>query len=427
MKLRYSTALALLILMLFQIDVASASDNVVFSFQGRIFSLGQPVDGTVEVKFALVDTSGTTTVWSNDESSTAGSEPSGSVALTAESGLFDVMVGDTSLGMAPMHGALFNGREDLRLRVWLSDGVNGFEQLLPDRQIPNTNLLGLRTLTEPLTIFVDATNGSDLNGGLEPGKAKQSISAAVGMLPNRIQKNATIKIADGIYRESVDLLGFNVSSNVFLSLVGDETCSPTLGQVPAVRITGTDSDITPSLVRSLGITIGQSNNIRIKGLLVDYFAQYNFACRNSNTIYVHNSQFSDSGVTGYLVSSQGDTNISDTLFSNNADLGALVYGSYLAMSRCYFNANGYAGIRVDSGGRAYIGNGRSYFNNNGSIGIQLASKSLLDTVNGTATATGNTGYGVQAEFDSYVRSRSNVTATGNGSGAHNFDATSQYN
>ena len=86
-----------------------AGDNIEFNFQGRIFSGGQPINGTAQVKFALIDTSGTTSVWSNDETSVAAGEPVAAIPVSVDSGVFDVMIGDTSIGMEPIHGAIFNG------------------------------------------------------------------------------------------------------------------------------------------------------------------------------------------------------------------------------------------------------------------------------------------------------------------------------
>ena len=251
-------------------STAYAGDNIEFNFQGRIFSGGQPINGTAQVKFALIDTSGTTSVWSNDETSVAAGEPVAAIPVSVDSGVFDVMIGDTGIGMEPIHGAIFNGRDDLRMRIWLSDGVNGFEQLTPDRRIPNADLLGLRTLTAPLIVYVDALNGNDLQSGLAPNMAKASIQAAVKMIPRYLEANAVVRVGAGVYRESVDINNVTSKEGANFSLIGDEYSGTPETSIPAVRITGTDNDLTHEVVRDYGISVKKSSNVIIDGFLIDH-------------------------------------------------------------------------------------------------------------------------------------------------------------
>ena len=58
---------------------------------------GSPYSGTGYFKFAVVDSAGTTSYWSNDDTSAAGSEPTYAVELWVSGGLFNVLLGDTSL------------------------------------------------------------------------------------------------------------------------------------------------------------------------------------------------------------------------------------------------------------------------------------------------------------------------------------------
>ncbi len=76
-----------------------------------------------------------TTYWSNDGTSVAGSEPSAAVNVTVNSGLFTVVLGDTTLpNMAAISASLFN-QPDLQLRIWFNDGVNGFAALDPAQNL----------------------------------------------------------------------------------------------------------------------------------------------------------------------------------------------------------------------------------------------------------------------------------------------------
>jgi len=105
------------------------------NYQGRVAVAGVNFDGPGQFKFALVDGDGTTSYWSNDNSSVAGSEPSAFVSLTVIKGLYSVLLGDPQLaGMATVPAAVF-ANPDVRLRVWFNDGTHGFQPLTPDQRI----------------------------------------------------------------------------------------------------------------------------------------------------------------------------------------------------------------------------------------------------------------------------------------------------
>src|SRR5260221_8750715 len=70
---------------------------VTFNYQGRVKVMGSDYQGTGNFKFAILNTSATATLWSND--GTASGEPASSVALQVDTGVFSVLIGDPSLGM----------------------------------------------------------------------------------------------------------------------------------------------------------------------------------------------------------------------------------------------------------------------------------------------------------------------------------------
>ena len=115
----------------------SASAGVV-SYQGRVELGGSPYSGPGYFKFAVVDSAGTTTSWSNDGTSTAGGQPTAAVTLAVANGLFDVLLGDTSLtNMTDLPAATFPSGAVRKLRVWFSttNGAGSFTQLAPDRRV----------------------------------------------------------------------------------------------------------------------------------------------------------------------------------------------------------------------------------------------------------------------------------------------------
>jgi Chaperone of endosialidase/Head domain of trimeric autotransporter adhesin len=107
-----------------------------------------------------------TTYWSNDGASSGGNEPATAVSTEVTSGLFTVGLGDTTLAnMTALNAALFQ-RTDLQLRIWFSDGVNGFAALSPLQNLtaaPYANYAyAATTLTtgnnQPLNLTINGTN-----------------------------------------------------------------------------------------------------------------------------------------------------------------------------------------------------------------------------------------------------------------------------
>ena len=81
----------------------------VVSYQGQVTEECSPFDGDGFFKFAVVDTDGATSYWSNDGTSESGSEPENGVRLPVEDGLFHVLdrqvVGGHFQGIEPhAHG-----------------------------------------------------------------------------------------------------------------------------------------------------------------------------------------------------------------------------------------------------------------------------------------------------------------------------------
>ena len=110
----------------------------ILNYQGRVAVGSPPVnfEGSGGFKFALVDAAGTTTYWSNDGTSTGGSEPTAAVSLAVTKGLYSVLLGDTLLGasMTVIPNIVF-ANADVRLRVWFNDGTNGSQLLAPDQRL----------------------------------------------------------------------------------------------------------------------------------------------------------------------------------------------------------------------------------------------------------------------------------------------------
>jgi len=116
---------------------AGAATPEMIHYQGVVAVGTTPFNGTGEFKFALVNRAGNTTHWSHDGTSTGGAEPTGSISLPVNQGLFSILLGDTDVaGMTEtLPASVFSDNLQVYIRVWFDDGVNGSAQLAPDTRI----------------------------------------------------------------------------------------------------------------------------------------------------------------------------------------------------------------------------------------------------------------------------------------------------
>ena len=105
------------------------------NFQGRVQVEGVDFSGLGAFRFALVDEGGSTTYWSNDGSSTAGSQPASAVSVTVTSGLYSVLLGNATIPNMSLVPASVFANDDVFLRIWFDDGSNGSQLLTPDQRI----------------------------------------------------------------------------------------------------------------------------------------------------------------------------------------------------------------------------------------------------------------------------------------------------
>ncbi len=179
----------------------------VLNYAGQVRVAGQPFSGTANVKFAFVNAGGNVSYWSNDGTSTAGSEPSGSVAVQVRGGLYSILLGNSAIpGMGPIDPSIFQQYSDIHVRVWFNDGERGFQHLRPDRPFSSV----------PYALSAGSA-------GIAPG------SVSLNMLGSDVQTSlgATIDRA----RLSSDILG-DLNRTVLLS------------------------DLSPQVVQEINATIG---------------------------------------------------------------------------------------------------------------------------------------------------------------------------
>ena len=141
----------------------NAQNNVMFNYQGKVKIQGVSFNGTGQFKFAIVNNPGTESLWSNDNTSVGGNQPSGYVSVTVTDGIFNVMVGDPDAGMDSIARTIFNHPNQIKLRLWFNDGDHGFQHLLPDKRLVNVDLIGLVSGSDENTLYVNPATGNDEN------------------------------------------------------------------------------------------------------------------------------------------------------------------------------------------------------------------------------------------------------------------------
>jgi N-acetylneuraminic acid mutarotase len=179
-------------LVMFLVAVLSAQAvPPVLNYAGQVAVNGQPFEGEGLFKFALVNTDGKITYWSNDGTSLNGSEPQASIKVSVSGGLYSLLLGNTAMaGMGAINPQVFSQHSDARLRVWFSDGVNGFQQLSPDRpfaSVPYAFSAG----TAQSAGSVNIANGS-INKSMLGSDVLTDLNAPIGL--NRLSAEVTAKL-----------------------------------------------------------------------------------------------------------------------------------------------------------------------------------------------------------------------------------------
>jgi hypothetical protein len=196
----------------------AAPPPTLISYQGFVKVSGNAYSGTGYFKFAVIDAAsgdGTTNYWANDGS--ANGEPSAAVALNVSSGLFSVMLGDTSLaGMTQAITQSAFTETETYLRVWFSQTAGGpFQALDPNQRIGSAAyaLRAERALTADIAVGVgNNTNPctTALVGNLRWTGSTSTFEICDGSTWSTIQMGATKPIVLYQANNSVGVLGYQL-------------------------------------------------------------------------------------------------------------------------------------------------------------------------------------------------------------------------
>jgi N-acetylneuraminic acid mutarotase len=168
--------------------VSRAQVPQLIHFQGRVAVNGTPFNSTGLFKFALVNGDGSTTYWSNDGTSTVGSQPSAAVSLSVSRGLYSVLLGDTMVAnMTQPIGPTIFTNSDVRLRVWFNDGTTGYQQLSPDQRIA---AVGYALVAQTANTANTVADGAITAAKLAPSAVTADSIAPRAIASNRIASSS---------------------------------------------------------------------------------------------------------------------------------------------------------------------------------------------------------------------------------------------
>jgi hypothetical protein len=239
-------------------------------YQSRVAVGTVNFEGSGQFKFALVNTNGSSTYWSNDGSSVAGSEPTAAVTLPVSKGLYTVHLGDTTLAnMTAIPASVFTNA-DVRLRVWFNDGPNGSQMLTPDHRIAAVGYAMMAgTVADGSITSAKIANGAIGSTQLASGAvgATQLASGAVGAAQLADGTITAAKMADGAITPDKLAKPVRTGSVPSSSMAMDPTgavftvpFNPVFGAVPNVMLTmdAADGGLPSKAKLTLtGRTVGQ--------------------------------------------------------------------------------------------------------------------------------------------------------------------------
>jgi alpha-tubulin suppressor-like RCC1 family protein len=121
------------LLALFVVFICRATPPVI-NYAGQITANGEVFNGGGLFKFKIVEADDNATLWSNDGNNSNKGEPNSAIAIQVNGGLYSILLGNTAIpGMQAISPNIFQNNSNVKLQVWFSDGIDGFQKLTPDR------------------------------------------------------------------------------------------------------------------------------------------------------------------------------------------------------------------------------------------------------------------------------------------------------
>ncbi len=222
----------------------------IINYQGRVVlnTNNTNFNGTGSFKFALVNSNGSITYWSNDGTSSAGSQPTNAVSLIVTNGLYSVVLGDIGYSnMTVISASVFNNF-DVRLRVWFNDGTHGSQLLTPDQRIASVGYSmlaatvadGVITSAKIAPGAVGSTqiaNGAVGSAQIANGGVSGTQIADASVTAAKIGSGQVVKSVNGIS----DILTLVAGSNISITPSGNTLTLASTGGAGVWSLNGTST------------------------------------------------------------------------------------------------------------------------------------------------------------------------------------------
>ncbi len=356
------------------------------NYQGRVAVNNVNFDGSGQFKFALVNGDGTTTYWSNDGTSTAGSQPSAAVALPVTKGLYSVLLGDATLpNMQIIPNSVFDNG-DVRLRVWFNDGVHGFQWLAPDQRVAAVGyaIMAATAQTVPDGAITTAKLANNAVGTAQLQNGSVTAAKITGPLAtSQIPSLDAAKITSGAFDlgripvldDSKLGAGSVTSSQIFNGTILNEDIAS-----GAAIADGKLATITTAGKVANSATTGTAGNVANTLVLRD--ASGNFTANTITGTLLGTSTGFTGALVGDVTGTQGETVVSSVGGVSGTNVAS---GVNLANAATQANTAG-ALVKRDGSGGFSAGTITATLNGNASSATNF-SGSLAGNVTGTQGAT----------------------------------------
>ncbi|MCB1100273.1 MAG: hypothetical protein KDN22_32205, partial [Verrucomicrobiae bacterium] len=179
------------------------------NFQGRVQVGGVDFSGPGLFKFALVDSLGDTTHWSNDGTSAAGTEPSAAVSIAVTNGLYSVLLGDATIPNMTVVPATVFTNDEVLLRIWFDDGTHGFQRLEPDQRIAAVGYAMMAANAQTAQVAQTVPDGAITSAKLATGAVGAAQLADGSVTVAKLNASSGIaRVQTGMFR-LLDRVGVN--------------------------------------------------------------------------------------------------------------------------------------------------------------------------------------------------------------------------
>ncbi|MFM1770277.1 MAG: hypothetical protein RJA22_2806 [Verrucomicrobiota bacterium] len=382
---------------------APAQVPQIIAYQGRITVSGTNFTGLGLFKFALVNSNGTASFWSNDGTSAAGAAPANPVTVPTTNGLYSVLLGDTTVpGMVTVPAAVFTNT-DVRLRIWFSNGAS-YQQLAPDQRIAAVGYALMAASVNNGAI----TAAKLADGAVTTAKLADGSVTAAKFAPGSV--NGTT-LATSL---SIGTTNFSGTVNIYGTLA--DTAGVTLsGGTSQISTYGADG---LEQIRLWGASYGEVllNDLTGNDTTVQLSANSN----NGGSLTLNHS---NSAIRALLTSSATAGEL--LLYSTNSSARVALHGgsggSYLNL----YTADGSSGLYLDgdSSGYGFIGVRNTNSQNRVSIagqGLNGGGQATLYAADGSTTvqvlADDGTGAGNIKVNNNISQTRVSILGEGSGTG-----------